>query len=382
LFDIVSKEELQALAAVESPVCVSFYLPTHASDPGMAKDPIRLKNLVAEARLQLEGSGIRTPVVAELLAPVVATVDETEFWAHVDAGLAVFVNSDGMRRFRLAGAVDEAMLVSDRFWIAPLVPFVSTGEGFYVLALSENAVRLFRASRYHITELTLGAIPASMGEALEFDDRESQLQSHGADRVGAGEVSATFHGQGVGQDFGEVDRARFLQSVDRGLTDRLGDSSDPLVVAGVSEMVAQFRNLSGYRHIADPFVGGNPEHLTPQEVHERAVSVLGSQLDANQADLQQLFGSPATPTVDSLQDTVDAAMSGRVAKLFMVAGRHTWGTFDAESGQVDEHEDRRPGDHDLNDLAMRETLGHGGEVFVVDGSEMPTRGPLAAVLRY
>ncbi len=378
VLDIVSQGELKELMAVDSPSCVSFYLSTHASGPAVAEGPLRLKNLTAETTRELEGLGMRSSEAAELLGPVETLIDDTGFWAHTEAGLGVFVDSDGLRRFRLPFPVEDAVWVSDRFWIAPLLASVEPLAGFFVLALSENEVRLLRCGRYRLAELSLGEIPASSAEALRFDDRESQLQSHSADRVGSGEMSATFHGQGVSSDFDDVDQTRFLQAVDRGLGDIVGDGSDPLVLAGVEEIVSRFRSLSSYRNIADSSIRGNPEQLSPKDLHERALPLVATHLKAGQIEAHDSFGSPSTRTADS----VAAATSGRVDRLFIVNGGRAWGSVDPDNRQVEEHSDRRPGDVDLLDVAARATLENGGEVFAVDAEEMPTDGSLAAVLRY
>jgi hypothetical protein len=320
--------------------------------------------------------------VSDLLEPVAAIVDDTDFWRHTDAGLAVFLDSHELRWFRLPAAVEEAVVVSRRLWVAPLVPFVTAGEVFYVLALSENDVRLLRATRHEIAQLAAEEIPGSMADALKFDDRESQLHSHGADRIGSGQVSATYHGHSASDDFERADRERFLQAVDRGLTASVADMSDPLVLAGVAELVSRFRGLSSYQGIAESFIGGNPEHLTSRELHERALPLVTAYREDKHTDLRKMLGSPTTPTVDTLQETLQAASTGRVATLFMVAGRRAWGSFDAGRQQVTVHQDRRPGDEDLVDVAARETLAHGGEVVAADESEMPPDATLAAVLRY
>ncbi len=46
------------------------------------------------------------------------------------------------------------------------------------------------------------------------------------------------------------------------------------------------------------------------------------------------------------------------------------------------HAERGPGDVDLTDLACRQTLATGGEVFVVEEADMPSATGLAAVYRY
>ncbi len=381
MLDIVSEEDLRELMAVDSPFCVSFYLPTHASGREAAQDPIRLKNLIAEAKSECERLGVRSSDVADLLVSVEALVDDAEFWAHTEAGLGIFVSAQGLRRFRLPGPVEDAMWVGDRLWIAPLLPFVAPDAAFFVLALSANAIRLLRCGQHVVAELDLGEIPASLAEAVRFDDRESQLHSHGADSVGSGQVSATFHGHGVASDFDEVDQARFLRAVDSGLNEIVGDGSEPLVLAGVDEIVSKFRNLSSHRNIAESFIAGNPEGLSPEELHEEAVPLVASYLIADQIRAREVYDSASMPTTESVADVVDASMGGRVAHVFVRAGYRLWGSL-GPNGQVIEHADRQAGDVDLVDLIGRATLEHGGSVFAVGVSEMPSDGPLAAMLRY
>lgn len=387
MLDIVDDSVLQELVAVEMSPCVSMFLPTHSAGAGGGEDPIRLKNLIAEASDELRQRNLRSPEVAELLGPATALVEDPQFWVHSEAGLALFVNAEGLSRFRLAGPVATGVLVAERFWIAPLLPFVSAKRSFYVLALSENQVRLLRSNRHDAAmvdavEVELGPIPSSLAEALRFDDRESQLHSHGADRVGSGEVSAAFHGHGVAHDFDEVDQARFLGAVDNGLADLIGTGPDPLVLAGVEEIVAKFRNLTDHRHVADGFVAGNPERLSAGELAQRSLPLVEDQLDAAKITALREVASSSSPTIDVLAEVLGAARDGRVHKLVVAMGHHVWGVLDSDNQRVEEHVDRQPGDVDLIDSVVRLTLDHGGEAYAIDPGELPGGAPLAAVLRY
>ena len=380
--DLISDADLRALAAIESPHCVSLYLPTHPAGPAVAEDPIHFKNLVTTARRELEQRGLRSTDIAELLAPVEAIGGDTAFWAHSDEGLAVFVGAGRLWRFRLPEAVEDATVVADRLWIAPLLPFVDRGDRFHVLALSENHVRLLRGTRFRVTDLDLGAIPASSSEALAFDDRESQLHSHGASRVGAGEVSAAFHGQGVARDYDDVDEERFLRAVDRGLAGAGVDASAPLVLAGVERIVARFRGLSRHGDLAESSIGGNPDRRSSEELHELALPLVTAHLDAGWVHVRDKLASASAPTADTVAEVLEAAQSGRVAELLVAARTHLWTSQDPDRPDADGRAERRAGDHDLVDVAIRSTLGHGGACFAVDVTEMPTGAPLAAVLRY
>ena len=330
--DVISDAELRDLVATTSPHCVSFYLPTHPAGPAVAEDPIHFKNLVVAARRELEQRGMRSTDIAALLAPAEAIGGDTAFWAHSDEGLAVFLGAGRLRRFRLPAAVADAAVVADRLWVAPLLPFVDRGERFHVLALSENRVRLLRGTRFGVTDLDLGDIPASSSDALAFDDRESQLHSHGASRVGAGEVSAAFHGQGVARDYDDVDETRFLRAVDRGLSGAGVDGADPLVLAGVERIVSRFRDVSRHGNLVESSIGGNPERRSPEELHLLALPLVAAHFDAGWTTVRDTFVSASTPTADAIADVIDAARSGRVAHLLVAAGIHLW-TSDGQGGR-------------------------------------------------
>jgi hypothetical protein len=85
---------------------------------------------------------------------------------------------------------------------------------------------------------------------------------------------------------------------------------------------------------------------------------------------------------DDLGDVLAAAYEGRVGILFALRRAEAWGIFDLAGRRADVHAERGPGDVDLTDLACRQTLATGGDVFVVEEADMPSATPVAAVYRY
>ena len=59
-------------------------------------------------------------------------------------GLALFLAEGFFRRFRLPTAFVETVAVNRRFMVNPLIPLLSERDLFFVLALSQNQVRLLR----------------------------------------------------------------------------------------------------------------------------------------------------------------------------------------------------------------------------------------------
>lgn len=376
--DIVTRDDLLHLARTAGEPSVSIYLPTHRAGSETTQDPIRLKNLVAQARTHLVAIGLRAPQADELLAPATRLPHDHGFWDSLEDGLAVLLTSTETRAYRLPDPVDELVVVADHLHLKPLLPFVADEVVFYVLALSQNQVRLLRGGRYRVREVALAGVPRSLDEALKFDDRESQLHSHGASRVGLGRVSAAYHGQGVGRDTQQVDLERFVSLVDKGV--RLAiDGDAPLVLAGVEPTVAVYRDVSHHTNLVDNAVIGSVEQLSAVVLHARAWSLVEDLFDRERRAMAQAVLEDSVPSVHTVAEAVAAARSGRIAAVFVPLDGERWGTVDADTGEVHEHEDRRPGDRDLYDLVAVETLVHGGRAFTGD---VPGPGPVAAALRY
>jgi hypothetical protein len=382
MLDTISARGFNELAGAVGDHLVSIYLPTHQTGAETAQDSIRLKNLASTAAAELVAVGRHTAEVDALLADVTALHNDAMFWAHVGRGLAVLVGPARSRFYRLADPVEELVVVADRFHLRPLLASVESTRAFAVLALSENRIRLLRGDRFGLAEQPLGDVPASMADALRFDDREPQLHSHSAGRVGAGRVTAAMHGQGGHKDAHDADVARFLKAVDAEIIDAIGGRSTPLVLAGVDTIVAHFRHLTGYPRVVDGSVSGNADRRSPGQLHEAAWPLVEAVLAADRDRAMATVRERRAPIVDDLAETLVAANQGRVRHLFVAAGLQQWGSFDPDAHQVKAHAEREAGDRDLIDIAAVATFAHGGNVYVVDANDIPGDAAITAVLRF
>jgi hypothetical protein len=87
-------------------------------------------------------------------------------------------------------------------------------------------------------------------------------------------------------------------------------------------------------------------------------------------------------TSSNLEEIVLAAKEGRVELLFVTIGLQKWGKYNKETGMVEVHETRNPGDFSLQNFATIQTLSKGGTVYVIDSRDAPVHAPLAAIYRY
>ena len=170
-----TREDLKALSQQQDESLVSIYLPTRPAGPETRENPIRFKNLLAAAESKLSERGFRASEARAMLEPAQQLVDDYDFWQHQSTGLALFISSSFSRSYRLPLDFEELVLVGPHFHLKPLVPLLSGDGRFYLLALSQNEIRLFQGTRHTFEEVMLTEqVPGSLAEALWYEDPEKQ----------------------------------------------------------------------------------------------------------------------------------------------------------------------------------------------------------------
>lgn len=385
--DVLTHDHVEGLIRRSGRYCVSVYMPTPRTGSETLEGPIHLKNLLRDAEDRLLARGLRTPDVREFLEPARALVTDRPFWQHLGDGLAVFLSPDGLQAFRVPRRFEPMVVVAERFLIAPLLPLDAQTEKFFVLALSQNAVRLLEASHYDVHTVETGAMPTALAEALKGDDPDAQFQYHTASPAPGpygGRGPMIGHGSGV-HDI-KLDLERFFRKVDAGLAGRMHDERAPLVLAGVDYLLPIYRGVSAYPHLVDAVLEGNPDGLSAEELHRRAWPLVRPLFAAAREEAasrcRELLAKGDGRAAGSVEAIMPAADSGRVATLFVADDVHLWGTYDPSTRTTHVHMDEQPGDDELIDLAAARTLINRGTVYRVRREEVPGGRPAAAVLRY
>ena len=375
--DIFDRPDLETLLKAQARPCVSIFLPTERAGREIQQNPIRLKNLVREAEQRLSDLGIRA--VDSITKPARDLETDGAFWRHQGDGLALFLAPGFAESYTLPVAFEDLVVVADHFHLKPLLPMMSAGEHYWVLGLSQKYVKLFRGGRFSVGEVHLDGVPASLREALKFDDREPSLQSHGA-----GRTRAIFHGQGLGKDDPKDDIKRYFRLIDAGLHEILRNERAPLVLAGVDYLLPLYREVTEYPHVMVDGVVGSPEHVSTEQLHARSWEIVAPLFGRNRdgAKARYLAVADTPGGTSDVKRAIRAAHQGRVDTLFAAVGEHLWGTWDETTEAIHIHERPEPGDVDLLDAAAAQAWLHGGTVFAVPPAEVPGGGRLAVVLRY
>jgi hypothetical protein len=366
----LTRQALADLASRHGFPSVSILMPLAGTAADPAQDEIRLRNLIREAEHRVLAAGVPPASTRELLAPAFPLAEQATVGSarqQRPGGLALFLAAEVARCHVLAAPVPELLIVGERFHVTPLLALVGDEERFFVLALDLHGTRLFAGNRDGLRARPLPGVPASLDEAMRFDDRQEQLQLHetGPARPGS-RPAAVFHGHGVGSDDAKDRIARYFREVDRGVYQALRGEHAPLVLAGVDYLLPIYRRVASYPHLAKDRVPGSPRQLGHRALHERAWRVARQELPAARDAVERFRRLRGTGrTTEDLARIVRAAETGQVEALLVPS--------DATS----------PDDVRLAalDQAVALTLACRGTVWAIPPDEWPAASRPAAVLR-
>lgn len=381
------QESLKELIEHVGKPAVSIFIPTQqVSTLQDEQDRIRFKNALDQAAFRLKQHDFAVGNVDRILGPARELLNDTKFWQHQSHGLAVFLAPDFFRAYRLPVHFDEHVIVNHRFHIPPLMAFFESMRPFYVLAASQNEVKIFKGNKLEFEEIRIETLPHDIQEVLRFDEFEKENQYHGA--TGPGKVMAHTGEEPYSK---KEQLATFFHRIDEALQPMLMSTKAPLVLACVDYLAAIYRQVSRYPFIMDGVITGNPIHTPLKELHTKALTLVDPVLVSDRQAALAHFGelSNTDRIVCGTSDVLKAAFGSRIETLFLVKDTGPRGGFTAD-GEVEIHADDRPEDEDLLNLATIYTLQNGGQVFslapdaLLAASSVSLKGAseVAAILRY
>jgi hypothetical protein len=382
--DPLSDSDLLLLLEAQGGPRVSLF--THTVPSATNGNVIRLKNLLREAEEKLMAQGSKPEAARELLRPARDFAADGDWWRVPAEGLALFVGGGQVVDYRLPYAPPELAVVGERYHLKPLLPMFTSDGHFHVLALSQNEVRLFRGTRRGLTQMELSGVPENVAEITAQYSVENVVRLHSGapSSKGKGGHGVVFTGgHGAAAEDRKDDIREYFRGIDKGVRELLRQHEAPLVLAGVDFLLPIYREVNTYPRLVEGGVAGNPEEVSPEDLHRQAWALVQPIFEQAQRQAREQYEQAAGKGqgVHLIEEAVPAAHEGRLAALFVPLESQLWGRHDPETGEVALHEEAQPGDADLIDYAALETLAHGGQVYAVAPEELPAK-PVAGILRY
>lgn len=376
----ISWDELRDLAGFQAAkgCAISLYLdldPSTAPTPGDAHT--RLNSLLDEAA---KGDGANRRELSHDQRVALKTdfrrireYFEHEFSRDGAHGLAVFcAGLDNVwRPLPLTESVQDDVKVGRQLYLAPLVPLVGRGEGALVVVVGREEGQVYRLQGGRLEEVV--------------DQHDEQPRRH---------------------DQGGWSQSRYQRHIDKLAEDHLRAVADELdrlvrrlrgpriVLAGAEDIRAEFAELVT-PETRNAIIGWThaKAHATPAELLEQARPVLEQWRTDREREAVERWREEAAKNgraTSGWAETLEAASDGRVDLLLFQQGvRHrafqcpACGRVALEGGKCPLDGTSLEEDGDGLDLAVHQTLMHGGTVWAVRHHRdlEPVEG-IGALLRY
>ncbi|MBI1903767.1 MAG: hypothetical protein HYS13_21905 [Planctomycetia bacterium] len=381
--DTITRQDAEQLLSPKPGPCISLYLPVRVAGPEGQQGPIRLKNLVRTAKERLIDRGMRPADARDFVEPLLRLGTEPSFWQQAGSGLAMFHSKQGTRSLHLPLALAEMAVVSERFFIKPLLPLLAGDGRFFVLGLNQKGVRLLEATRDRMREVEVPGMPGSLDEALGYGDERRRFHNSGRQWHG-GPQPNVYRGKGSLVDVESGDVAKYFRLVDRAVRSYMNGNRAPLLLAALPEFVPIYRQVNGYRNLLDAAVTINPQWVDDAALHAQAWAAAAPAFAEEQKQAAGRYWQLAHSdrATSDIQEVVRAAVEGRVDVLFVNAKADVRGDLDEATGRPVLHAKLSEGRDDLVDVAAAETLRHGGTVYAGEAETVPGGAPMAAILRF
>ena len=363
---------------------VSLYMPTYPPGRKSPQNPIRFKALLNKASEALAAKGTSDTDVHKFLQPAAELLERPVFWEALGNGLAIFASARGLRVWHLPFDCEELCMVGKSFHVTPLIKWFYEDAPFYLLAVSQNGVRLLRCTRHKLVQVDVPRLPTGETATLNYDTREGLYQTHTGQPQLRGKESLVFTGQGGEADVAKQELAEYFRLIDGVVGKFLMNKTEPLVFAGVDYLYPIYRQHNHYPHLLSKHIAGNPDLLSSLELRQRAWPLVEELLRGRQqTEIAKYWEVVAHGRgCNRVEEIAPAAHSGMIETLFICPTIRAWGVFDPRT-QITAIDERPQNDsEELINLAVCLVLQHGGKVEPMLTDNIPGGGAMAAVLRY
>jgi release factor family 11 len=386
--DIPTPEEFKALAQIKGEACISLYLPVSPLAENIRANRIAFRDLARAALAQLREAGVDKRKILDFeqrfdhLAGLERDVqdddkirklqrarpDSDTFWHYQAHGLAVLATPSLMRTFRLPNSPKPLAEVADRLHLTPLIRAMTSPHDIFVLALTEESVRLIHAFinlppvRLKVPDLPESVEQATRRPSFHVRAPRGRLQNLEGEKV-------LLH--------------KYVRMVEQAVHSVFAGQNSPLVVAAEEPLASMYRSLNSYPGLADEMIEGNPERKTDAELEDAAIPILdrlySREVTAAIALYDQLKPRRATTDVSY---AAHAATAGAIEQLLVDLDAVVPGVVSDVDGSVIYSASDDAESYSVVDEVARRALSTGARVLGARREELPDRAALTAILRY
>jgi hypothetical protein len=259
--------------------------------------------------------------------------------------------------------------VANRFHLKPLIRAITFAHSAFILALSENAVRLVEMH---------ADMPA---DTLKVDN----MPKDAASAAGKSTLNErTFDGRLSGLALQNVGFLKYARKIDAALRPFLSGDETPLILAATGRLASVFRAANSYPYLLPEGIRTSPDRVSDAELAQAARPILGAAHAREIDEWKTLYDqreNKGRATTD-ISDAARAATFGAIRTLLVDIDAVVPGTVDEETGAVSFVDGGDAATYGVVDEIASRAFASGARVLGVRRSDLPGQKELAAILRF
>jgi len=357
---------------------ISIYINTHIKKPDRLENPIRFKNLVREAQDALKEKEVRG--FKDLFSLFKGMEDDAIFWEGASEGMAILADEEECIIYKLPIDVTSRAIVSDSFYIKPLLKSYQLKGRYHVLGLNRDRFFLYDADRNGLHEISLDEKDSTLEGVLGTQLTESHL-SHAS----LGGDQSTYHGYGGAKDERKIDDEKFFRHVDNFIQENYSmQYKIPLILVGLDEHQGELRKISKNPYLLKEGIKTDIDALDKKMLHAMVQNVMTELFNQQLKERVEIFNQAHAKDMgsDDVVQIARAITEKRVEVLYLEENSVHPGRYDLGLGTITEGASADSYSGDIYDEMAEAVLSQGGEVLILENADMPTARDIAAVYRY
>lgn len=366
--DVPTREEFLALSDMRFDACISIYLPTSPLKQDREASRVQLASAIKETIRHLEEAKFDKRRLNLLEDQLVSILEDEDFWHFHACSLAILATPDSLRTYRLANDVSYHVDIADRFYLKPLLRAITFPHSAYILALSENEVRLIEFfADVPPEEVKVADMPKDAASAVGKEPLDSHFNSrriHGAEGK-------------------KIRLTQYTRKIDSVLRPTLNGSGSPLLLACTEPLGSIYRSTNSLSNLLAEGVLSSPDLMSMSELVAHARPLLDSHYQTKLDEIEVLFDRRGSQrrTVFELDDVARAATFGVIDTLLFDVDATVPGSID-DQGKITFAEQDNSKTYGVIGEIVKRALESNARVLAVSKSDIPHGGQLAAILRH